>query len=244
MTLARLLCATALVSGLLVAGHGFGASSAPSPASLSPALLTKLSALLPQTAQPVTLLERRASISTVQLEVQVASAGGDPAVLRQIAVSAARGIKPVYDERLNISREEFKKYVVFQETLASTGKSFRLAVTRDATRVTFGDGPSMNGVLRGVSIDLKTGEMRSPEGFGARPVPVPPNTDPSRGLEVRAGFQWRVFGTNVAQGRGLNGTLSLLQLSSGRIVLAYNRISMMDNKVGDRAELIVDYTRP
>ncbi|MBZ9713880.1 hypothetical protein [Deinococcus multiflagellatus] len=231
------------MSGLLVAGDGFGASSAPSPAVLSPALLTKLSSLLPQTAQPVTLLTRRSSISTVQLELQVANAGGDPGVLRQIAVSAARGIKPVYDERLNISPEEFRKYVVFQETLVSTGKTFRLAVTRDATRVTFGDGPSMNGVLRGVSVDLKTGEMRSPEGFTARPATVPANDDPNRGLEVKTGFQWRIFGSNATQGRGVNGTLTLLHLSSGRIVLAYKRNSMMDNKI-NQGELIVDYTRP
>ncbi|PTA67679.1 hypothetical protein C8263_11235 [Deinococcus arcticus] len=230
------------MSGLLVAGYGFGASSAPVPSPLAPSLLTRLSALLPQTAQPVTLLTRRSSISTVQLELRVASVGGDPAVLRQIAVSAARGVPPVYDERLNITREEFKKYVVFQETLASTGKTFRLSVTRDAGRVTFGDGPSMNGVLRGVSVDLKTGEMRSPEGFSARPVSVPPNDDPSRGLEVRTGFQWRIFG-NGSAGRAVNGTLSLLQLNSGRIVLAYTRNSMLDYKL-NVGELIVEYTRP
>ncbi|MVN88193.1 hypothetical protein GO986_15695 [Deinococcus sp. HMF7620] len=239
MMLARPSVLSALLFGLLCAGQTSGAPVTPAlPSGWQARLLT----LLPQTAQSVTLLARRPSISTVDLELKVASVGGDSSVLRQIVVSAARGVKPTYDARLNVSLSDFQRYVVFQETLVSTGKSFRLAVTRDANRVTFGDGPAMNGVLRGVTIDLKTGEMRCPEGFSAQPVNVAPNNDASRGLEVRSGFQWKVFGGSGIQGRAVKGTLSLLQLASGRILLSYERTSMINHKV-DTGELIVDYSR-
>lgn len=204
----------------------------------------KIAALLPQTGQTVTLLERRPSISTVALELVVASAGGDREALRQVTASAARGVAPTYDKRLNVSPEEFKRYIVFQSTLASTGKTFRLNVSRDSSRVTFSDGPYMNGVLKGVSIDLKTGEMRGPEGFSARPVAVPANDDPERGLLVRSGFQWLMNGNNAQIGNGVRGTLNLLHLSSGRVVLSYRRKSMIDRRVDDfDRELIVEYTR-
>ncbi|MHA0042187.1 hypothetical protein [Deinococcus daejeonensis] len=204
----------------------------------------KIGTLLPQAGQTVTLLERRPSISTVALELVVAGAGGDREVLRQVTATAARGVAPTYDKRLNISAEDFKRYIVFQNTLASTGKTFRLTVSRDATRVSFGDGPYMNGVLKGVSIDLKTGEMRGPEGFSARPVAVPANDDPDRGLLVRSGFQWRMNGNNAQIGNGVRGTLNLLHLGSGRVLLSYTRKSMIDRKVDDfDRELIVEYTR-
>ncbi|GGS02055.1 hypothetical protein [Deinococcus sedimenti] len=223
------------------------AALAATPASL-PALPSgwqaRVAALLPQTGQTVTLLERRPSISTVELELVVASAGGDREVLRQVTASAARGVAPVYDKRLNITPEDFKRYLVFQNTLASTGKSFRLNVTRDSNRVTFGDSAAMNGVLRGVSIDLKTGEMRGPEGFTARPVAVPANDNPDRGLLVRSGFQWRMIGNNAQIGTGVRGTLNLLQLASGRVLLSYSRKSMIDRKVDEfDRELIVEYAR-
>ncbi len=205
---------------------------------------SRIAALLPQAGQTVTLLERRPSISTLELEWRVASAGGDPEVLRQITLNAARGIAPTYDKRLNVSQEDFKRYIVFQNTLASTGKTFRLNVSRDVGRVTFGDAAYMNGVLKGVSIDLKTGEMRGPEGFTARPVAVPANDDPDRGLLVRSGFQWRMIGNNAQIGNGVRGTLNLLQLATGRVVLSYSRKSMIDRKVDEfDRELIVEYTR-
>ncbi|GGR71035.1 hypothetical protein GCM10008959_35910 [Deinococcus seoulensis] len=231
--------ALVLTLGLLTTGQGSGTAAPPAlPAGWQP----RLAALLPVTAQNVTLLERRPSISTVDLQLRVASVGGNPQALQQVIVSAARGVQPTYDERLGISRDEFKRYLVFQEVLASTGKTFRLAVTRTANQVTFGDGPNMDGVLRGVTIDLKTGEMRGPEGFTARPTAVPPSDNPDRGLEVRSGFQWRMVGSNATTGYGVRGTLSLLQLAGGRTVLSYTRTSMI-RRVPDTGELIVEYTR-
>lgn len=239
MKVAWLLPAVVMTLGLSMSGLG---SSAPTPPALPAGWQPRLAALLPATAQTVTLLERRPSISTLELQLRVASVGGNPQALQQVIVNAARGVQPTYDERLGISREDFKRYVVFQQVLASTGKTFRLAVTRDASQVTFGDGPLMDGVLKGVSIDLKTGEMRGPEGFSARPTSVTPSTAPDQGLDVRSGFQWRVAGSNATSGNGVRGTLSLLQLSSGRVVLSYTRTSMIRRSV-DTGELIVEYTR-
>ena len=80
--------------------------------------------------------------------------------------------------------------------------------------------------------------------FRSRPVAVPANDDPDRGLLVRSGFQWRMIGNNAQIGNGVRGTLNLLQLASGRVVLSYTRKSMIDRKVDDfERELIVEYSR-
>ncbi|MFC4426488.1 hypothetical protein [Deinococcus navajonensis] len=202
----------------------------------------RLAALLPQTSQPATLMERRANLSLVDLSLRVMNVGGDPQALHQVMASAQRGETPVYNERLGISRKEFLSYLVFQPTLAATNKTLRLPVTRDANRVIFGDTPGMNGILKGVSIDLRSGEMRGPEGFAAKPTSVAPTTDPDRLLDVKSGFQWSIRGNNATTGNGVRGSLKLLQLAGGEIILTYSRTSMLHN-VTTTGELIVRYTR-
>ncbi|ACO47233.1 Conserved hypothetical protein, precursor [Deinococcus deserti VCD115] len=203
---------------------------------------TKLAALLPLAAQPAVLMERRASLSLVDLSLRVMNVGGDPQALNQVMASAQRGEMPAYNERLGISKKEFLSYLVFQPTLASTSRTLRLAVNRDSNRVSFGDAPGMNGILKGVSIDLRTGEMRGPEGFTAKATSVAPSNAADRLLDVRSGFQWNIRGNNAGTGNGVRGVLNLLQLSSGDIILSYTRTSML-HSVTTTGELIVQYTR-
>ena len=83
-------------------------------------------------------------------------------------MTAQRGLPPVYDQRLKISEADFRRYLVIQQELQPSGKTVRLSVLRDATRLLFGDAGGTS-LLRGISLDLATGEMRFPEGFTARP---------------------------------------------------------------------------
>ncbi|CAM3669597.1 hypothetical protein DESA109040_19250 [Deinococcus saxicola] len=204
--------------------------------------VSRLAALLPLPGQSATLLEKRPSLSTVGLQTRVLRVGGSPEALYQVIVSASKGVRAPYDPRLGITEEEYRQYLVFQSVLASTGRTLRLPLTRDGVRMVFGNTSGLNGVLEGVSINLRTGEMRGPEGYSALPTLVPPSTAPDRVLDVRSGFQWKVIGSDATAGNGVKGTLNLLELGSGLIVLNYTRTSMINRKLAE-GEIIVGYER-
>ncbi|MFC6664712.1 hypothetical protein ACFP9V_04655 [Deinococcus radiopugnans] len=147
-----------------------------------------------------------------------------------------------YDPRLGISEEDYRRYLVFQEVLVSSSKTARLALTRDSGRVVFGSNPALNNVLDGLSINLRTGELRGPEGYSALPTPVVPSTAPDRVLPVRSGFQWKLLGSDATAGNGVRATLNLLELESGLIILNYSRTSMINRKLTE-GEIIIGYDR-
>lgn len=197
----------------------------------------RLAAMLPQTGQSVYLMERQASIVAVELARGVATANGDPAALTRVLTDIQRGVSPTYDPRLNITEAQFRSYVVLQNTLAKS-RALKLALSRDANRVFFGSMGGAAGVLSGVTIDLRTGEMRGPEGFTARPSNLSPTA--GRELDVRSGFQWKMNGSDSTVGNGVRGTLYLLQQGSGQIILYYKRTSMV-RRVTTEGEVIIGY---
>ncbi|MFC3832418.1 MULTISPECIES: hypothetical protein [Deinococcus] len=202
----------------------------------------RLSSMLPGAGQPADIMSRQPSISVVDLQRRVVNVQGDPAALNRVLSDVQSGVKPTYDKRLNITPDEFARYLVFQQVLKPAGRSIRLPVARDASRVSFGDTADLRGVLKGVYIDLKTGEVHSPEGYSARPVNVPPSLAPDSTLRVLNGFLWKVKGNDSRVGTGVNGTLNLLQLEDGQIILSYKRTSMIRN-VLNQGEIILRYRR-
>lgn len=226
-----------LLLGVLATAAQSGGTS-PSP--LAAGWQSRLAALLPVPGQTVSLMRRQPKLTIVDLTRRVVSVQGNREALNKVLSDYQSGVQPTYDERLGITREEFKRYLVIQEELASSGRTFRMPVTRDSTRVTFGDVAGLDGVLKGVSIDLRTGEMRVPEGYTARPINVAPSAAADSKLPVKVGFQWKVLGNDSKLGHGINGTLNLLQLDGGRIILSYTRNSMISYKI-NRGEVILSY---
>lgn len=203
---------------------------------------SKLSALVPLAGQTVQVLEKRSSLAFVELQQLVTKAGGSREALRQLMLSAARGEPLEYDERLNITQEEFRRYVVFQPVLAPTGKTLRLNVVRDGNLLKFGDGPGLNGVLRGLVLDLGSGELRTPEGFGGKPHAVVPSTAFDRSIDIRSGFEWNVRGNSPVTQNGVKVQLQLLQLPGNQVILTCYRFSMLRGTTSE-GNLIFSYTR-
>ncbi|MBB5361262.1 hypothetical protein [Deinococcus humi] len=230
-----------LPSVLLLASLGTAVKTDAAPP-LTGVGLSRLSALLPLQGQTVTVMEKRPSLSTVDLRMRVERVGGSPEALYQVIVSASKGVRAPYDPRLGISEEDYRRYLVFQEVLVSTSKNVRLALTRDSSRVQFGNTPGLNNVLDGLSINLRTGELRGPEGYSALPTLVVPSTAPDRVLPVRNGFQWKLLGSDATAGNGVRATLNLLELESGLIILNYSRTSMINRRLTE-GEIIIGYDR-
>ncbi|WP_245872806.1 hypothetical protein [Deinococcus planocerae] len=235
LLLQPLLALAVTVTGTLALA---GTASLPAPGTWA----AKLGALLPQPGQAVQLMEQRPRLTLVELQQRVTRVGGSPDALRAVMMSAAKGQKPTYDERLGLTREEFERYLVFQPVLATTGKVLKLPLTREGNRLRFGDAPGLGGVLRGLVLDLTTGELRTPEGFATKPRAILANTAPDRILDIRGGYEWVVKGNSPVTQNGVNGQLQLLQLTGGQVIFSYYRLSMLHGTIQEGG-VVFGYTR-
>lgn len=239
MPAARLLSLFVLCA-LATVAQGAGPQEPP----LASGWQARLAAMLPQAGQSVYLMERRPTIVNVEMTKGVANANGDREALTRVLIDIQRGVAPTYDPKLGITEAQFRSYLrsylVVQNTLEKS-KAVKLAMSRDANRVFFGAMSGAAGALSGVTIDLRTGEMRGPEGFTARPTNLSPAS--GRELDVRSGFQWKMNGSDSKIGNGVRGTLYLLQQGSGQIILYYKRTSMI-RRATNEGEVILGYAAP
>lgn len=218
---------------------GMGVGAAPASAPLSGGWLPRLLALLPQPGQPAQLMEWEAAKLVVN---EVAAVGGDPQVLREIVSQLGRGEKPQYDPRLRISRAAFDRYLTFEPSLVPTSKRLKLPVSREGTRLRFGDVAGLDGVLKGIEIDLSNGELRTNEGFASRPRAFVAATVQEHTLKVQHGFEWNLRGNDPYTQNGVRATIQLLQLTKGQILLSVTRFSMLRGAITD-GTVVVQYTR-
>ena len=229
--------------GLGTAGLGGPGNQALASAESPAALATRVATLLPAAEQTAQLVNRGARIATVNLQQRVTSVGGSPAALRMVLASAARGQVPSYDARLGITREEFGRYLAFQPVLVPSGKSLKLPLLRTPQRLTFPEQPGVPALLRGLSFDLRSGEVEVPEGFTFKPVRVPASTASDRSIDLRGGVQWNLHGYDPISQNGIHGQLSLHQLGSNQVLLTYHRTNMLRGVPGEEAEILLTYFR-
>ncbi|MCP2014193.1 hypothetical protein L1280_001330 [Deinococcus sp. HSC-46F16] len=219
-----------------------GVHAAPAGTPLPSGWLTRLVGLLPQPGQSAQLMDWQPSRLIVTLTARVAETGGDREALRTIMSKFQRGEKLAYDPRLGISRAEFDSYVLFEPSLVPSNKRVKLPVTREGNRLRFGDVAGLAGVLRGLEIDLLTGELRAPEGFSGKPQAFVADNGQERALDVQSGFEWNLRGNNPYTQNGINLIVQLVALKGGQIVLSVSRFSMMNGRTSD-GRVIVQYVR-
>lgn len=206
---------------------------------------SKFAPLLPQTGQLAQIMETRARFSMTEVRRRVLDAGGDARLLDQMQVSAERGVAPLYDKRVKISEDDFRRYLVIQQELQPSGKAVRLSILRSSNRLTFGDAGG-TALLRGISLDLDSGDLRFPEGFSAKPealnisaLQAASAEDP---LGKRSGYVWNVRGSNPFTLNALNGHFALLSLSDGSVLISYNRNGILNGAVAT-GNLILNFSR-
>ena len=212
-----------------------GASSLAAVPSLPPesALRARLAALVPLPGTVTQVMVAQPRVSVVDFQQRVVESGGDLKVLASVLGQAQQGNIPSYDERLGITRSEFQRYLIFRSTLVPSGRSLRLTVSRDGSRLVFGDAPGAV-VLKGLSIDLSSGELSTPEGFTARPRTVQISAaQDGTGMGSSSGLAWDVRGSNPRTQNALQGHLSLLQFGGGQLLLSYNRVSIQKGRISE-----------
>jgi len=207
---------------------------------------SRLAPLLPISGQVAQVMETRARFSMTEVRRRVLDAGGDPRLLDQMQVSAERGVAPLYDKRVKISENDFRRYLVIQQELQPSGKSVRLSVVKSSSRLTFGDAGG-TALLRGISLDLVSGEMRFPEGYSALPeafnitaAQAAAAEDP---LGKRSGYVWKVRGNTPVTFTALNGHFALLSMGDGSVLISYNRNGIVNGTVSS-GSLILNFVSP
>ena len=238
----NILISTLLVSlrvGVGVAVFGQSGQGQPGPGSAVPVLppenplRSRLMALLPSPGMSAQLMQSQSYVSVVDFQQRVVQSGGDLKVLANVLGQARQGDIPSYDERLGISRAEFQRYLIFRSTLEPSGKMIRLTLSREGSRLVFGEVPGA-GILKGLNIDTSNGELSTQEGFSARPHPVQISAaQDSTGLGASSGLAWDVKGSNPKTQNALQGHLSLLLFSGGQVLLSYNRVSIQKGRISE-----------
>lgn len=176
--------------------------------------------------------------------IQDRIADNAPALLEDFVASVRLGRVPPYDPRFGVTPEEYARMVVFRNTLSPTTRSVKLNVTRTERKVTFGQATGAE-ALRGISLDLMTGEMRLPEGYVAKPHAVQVSAElDGTGLGARSGWGWKFQGSDPKTFNAIDASVSLMRLSSGSIVLTYNRISIVKGRLQPEVQLYLTYARP
>ncbi len=235
------LSALALVGGTAISVS----ASAPPGLTAQSDWRSRLTPLLPQSGQLAQVMETRPKFSMTEVRRRVMDVGGDQRVLEQMLSSAERGVAPLYDKRVKISEADFQRYLVIQQELQPNGKVVRLSVVRNSTHLTFGDAGG-TALLRGITLDLITGDMRFPEGFSARPETLVISAAQAQAaddpLGRRSGYVWKVRGSNPVTQTALNGHFALLSLSDGSVLISYNRNGILRGAVGT-GNLILSFTR-
>ncbi|WP_407568642.1 hypothetical protein [Deinococcus altitudinis] len=197
------------------------------------AVRARLVTLTPLPGTLAQVMQAQPRVSVIDFQQRVAQSGGDLKVLASVLGQAQQGNIPSYDERLGISRAEFQRYLIFRNTLESSGKTVKLTLYREGNRLTFGDAPGA-GILKGLSIDTFSGDLFTQEGFSARPRPVQiSSAQDGTGMGASSGLAWDVKGSNPRSQNALQGHLSLLQFTGGQVLLSYNRVSIQKGRISE-----------
>lgn len=193
----------------------------------------RLQTLLPAPSTTAQLMVPRSVLSVLQVQQRVAQVGGDLRILESILGQVKQGYPYTYDERVGISRTELQNLLIFQKTLEASGRQARFALSQSGTRLMFGDIAGA-GILKGMSIDVQSGELFTQEGFSARPrvAQVTAALD-GTGMGASSGLAWDVKGSNGRSQNALQGHLSLLQFGGGQVLLSYNRVSILKGRISE-----------
>jgi hypothetical protein len=198
-------------------------------------LRARLQTLVPTSGTSAQLMVIQSDFSAFQIQQRVVQAGGDLKVLDSVLGQVQQGDLSSYDERLGISRTEFRNMLVFRRTLKPSSKQVRMVISQSGTRLVFGD-ISGASILRGISIDFQSGELSTQDGFTARPRGVQISaTQDGTGMGASTGIAWDIKGSNPRTLNAINGHLSLLQFNSGQVLLSYRRVSLIKAHISEES---------
>ena len=168
----------------------------------------------------------------------------DPRWFREYAALHRNTDRLPYHEKFGVSESEYQRYQADDWLhLERTGRTARLLISKTGNKVTFHGGSGAE-ALRGITLDTVSGELSIPEGMSAKPRPVSVAAQDDRiGLGARKGWGWSIEGVNLKTRTAVVAKFHLMQLSSGAVLLAYNRGTLVDSKRQPTVDLTLIYDK-
>lgn len=206
---------------------------------------SRMLAMLPENAQNAEVMAWVPDPEVVAIKERIRQAQQqDPRWFREYAAEHADDPVPPWHPKFGVTESEYARTLSPDWLhLEKTGKQVRLFLSRTGNKVVFQGGPGAE-ALRGLTLDVSTGEVRIPEGFSAKPRTVDlSEKDDHIGLGARKGWGWSFEGVNLKTHVAVKANLNLLQLASGGVVLAYNRGSTLDFKRQPEVNLTLVYDK-
>lgn len=241
---ARVLLGAALLLPALI-----GASVA-GPAQAQLDLKARLLALLPEGTQAVNEMswQRDPDLAAIELRMNQA-VQSDPRWFREYFASHSADEQIPYHPKFGVTERDYVRYSEDPGVrLVKTGKLLKVTTIKQGNRLIFQGGAGTE-MLRGVSLDLVSGELRIPEGYTAKShavnVVVAPGRVDAFGLPARKGWGWSINPTGAA-GPGKTSVwarLTLVQFAGGPVLLSYNRAVVANGRQRPNETLDVMYEK-
>ncbi len=194
-------------------------------------LRSRLTAMLPNSSpQSVELLEWQANDEIVAIRDRILQAQrADPRWFRAYEdAHAGEDVLP-WHPKFGVTPGDYQKYLSADRgSFVKTGRVTNLLLDKLGNKIIFRGGSGIE-ALRGLLLDVVSGELQLPEGFKAMPEPVSVNVR-SAGLAPRRGYAWHMEGADTTNKLVLRAQLSLLRFDDGSVLLSYNRVSAKNGK--------------
>lgn len=208
-------------------------------------LRARLLAMLPDSAQSAQVLEYTQDPEYAALQERVDFAmRQDPLWFRDYLAQYQGQSRIPYNPKFGVNEREYLRYIgdcCRGVRLTKNGKAVRLSISRSGNKVTFQGGGGADG-LRGLTLDIVTGELRVPEGFSARPHPIIAN-DNALGLQPRKGWGWQITNSKASSRMSMWAGFSLLQFQNGTVLLSYHRQTSVGGQLQPELDLNVLYEK-
>ncbi|WP_157463467.1 hypothetical protein [Deinococcus pimensis] len=160
---------------------------------------------------------------------------------------AAHADDPIlpYHVKFGVSAQEYERLLTDKGLrLVRTGRTARLNVTVSGGRMIFQGGSGAE-ALKGIVLNLNTGELRVPESsVVARPQTRYVNgRGDVLGLGTRSGWGWEVSSANPQSRVNIWANFTLMQFSNGTVLLAFKKAALVDNRYQPEIDLTLFYDR-
>jgi hypothetical protein len=169
----------------------------------------------------------------------------DPRWFRDYRAAHADSAFLPYHVKFGVSAQEYERLLTDKGLrLIRTGRTARLAVTISGGKAIFQGGSGAE-ALKGIVLNLATGELRLPESnLVARPQVRSVGTRGDvLGLGSRSGWGWEISSTNPQSRVSVWANFTLMQFPNGTVLLAYKKAAIINNKYQPEIDLTLFYDK-
>lgn len=191
----------------------------------------RITAMLPDNGQAAEVMEVGLDDEIRDIQTRLRQAQRqDPRWFSSYSSSHAADPFLPYHPKFGITEREYERFLTDSGIrVVRSGRTARVNVTIVGGKAIFQGGVGAE-ALKGIVLNIATGELKLPEGPSARPHTVYVNgrTDDT-GLGTRSGYGWKLS-MSGQNGMSIWANFNLVQLAGGAVLLAFNKVTVVNGR--------------